>query len=499
MRGPALSAPVRAVETPGAPATLVCMFMSKSGRGRLEPHAVVVGGGISGLAAAHWLQEHRSGLTVTVVEESPRLGGKILTEHLSGFVVEGGPDSFLASKPHGIELCHDLGLDAQLVGTQDEHRRTYVMKDGTLHRMPDGLTGLVPSRLEPLLQSDLFSARGKERLEQELTLPPAQVDGEESVSAFIRRRFGREVYDRMIEPLMAGIYAGDGDQLSLDATFPQLRRLEREFGSVIAGVRGAAASTTRSEGDTPLFGFLTPRTGMGEIVTRLRGRLQQVRIITGSRAVSLRRTRNGYDVGLDDGSILPATAVVLAVPADAAAVIVDREDPDLGDLLAGVRHVSTATISMAFRKSELGLLPDGFGYVVPRREGRAVLACTWTSNKFPNRAPPSHFLARAFVGRAGAEDVLQGTDQDLVDVARREMREIAGIESAPLFTRVFRWPDGMPQYGIGHLDRLAAIEARLARHEGLALAGNAYRGVGIPDCIRSAQDAAHRITASASR
>jgi protoporphyrinogen/coproporphyrinogen III oxidase len=447
----------------------------------------VIGGGISGLAAAHYLAQNRPDIKTILIEKDRRLGGKILTERIDGFVVEGGPDSFLSSKERGLGLATEVGLEARLQGTDEERRRTWVMSGGRLHRLPEGLSGLVPSRLEPLLESDLFSPSGKERLRQEPAIPSRAGDEDESLASFVTRRFGREVYDRMIEPLMAGIYAGDGEKLSLAATFPQLKRLEQQWGSVIGGI-----SATRTL-DTPGSvrpAFLTPIGGMGELVDAVHRSIPEVRISTGTGVQSISERRSGFVLDLDDGSQVQVGAVIVATPAHAAGRLLNHVDGALADALSAIAHVSSATVSLAYPAAQvLGAL-EGYGYVVPRQEGRPVLANTWSSTKFRHRAPARHVLIRMFIGRSGAEEALEGTDASLVQLARAEVADVLGAREAPLFHRVFRWTNGMPQYTMGHLERIASIDTRTEQHPGLLIAGNAFRGVGIPDCIESGERAA---------
>jgi oxygen-dependent protoporphyrinogen oxidase len=451
----------------------------------------VVGGGIAGLSAAFYLQRDAPDLDVRVIEGNTLLGGKILTERYQGFVIEAGPDSFLSSKPGGLDLCSDLGIDQHLEGPNDARRRTFIMNGGRLHDLPEGLTGLVPSRLEPMLTSDLFTDAGKARLLSEPDIPPRAGGADESLASFIERRFGVEVYERLVEPLMAGIYAGDGRQLSLDATFPQLRQIELQHGSVIKGLQAAQREKNlSSRQNRALPAFLTPRTGMQELVEALLAQLRPDSILPGAAVRRVEARHGGYQLLLEDGGSLQAHSLILATPAFIAAGLLESIDLDLADLLATVPYVSTATISVAYPFTALRAPLDGFGYIVPRRERRPILACTWTSSKFPDRAPDGFALIRCFVGRAGQEDALSGSDDDLLSLVRNELREVLGITSPPSIARVFRWPNAMPQYTLGHRDRLTAIAERLRRHPGLHLAGHPYRGVGIPDCVQSGRAAA---------
>jgi oxygen-dependent protoporphyrinogen oxidase len=482
---------------------------------------IVVGGGIAGLAAAHRLRTLAPGVAITLVESDNRLGGKIVTERRNEFIIEGGPDSFLSYKPWGLALCRELGLENRLQGADEATRRTYVMRRGRLHVLPEGFTGLIPSRLGPLVKTALLSPLAKLRMALEYFIPPRPADGDESVAGFVTRRLGRAPYVRLIEPLMAGIYAGDGEQLSLEATFPQLRALELEHGGLLRGLLAARRHGGR-EGGTPRAPerapapreraaaaalsaaapaspgarqwppFLTLEGGLIELVSALVTRLEGVELRLHATGRGLGRSGRGYTLRLDGVPPLEAEAVIVATPAFAAADLLADLDREAAATLRAIPHVSTATVTVAYPLSALPRPLAGHGYIVPRVEGRPILACTWTSRKFPHRAPAGFALMRAFLGRAGREDLLERDDEELVDLVREELREVLGLTAPPLFSRLFRWPRSMPQYTLGHLERLGAIEERLRAHPGLFLAGAAYRGIGIPDCIQSGRLAAER-------
>jgi oxygen-dependent protoporphyrinogen oxidase len=453
---------------------------------------VIVGGGIAGLAAAYRLMQAVPDLAIRLIESDSRLGGKIVTDRVDGFVIEGGPDTFLSHKPRGLGLCRELGLEDRLHGTNEKIRRTYVMHGNKLHELPEGLTGLIPSRFGPMAKTGLISPLGKLRMGLDYVIPPRSVNGDESLAAFVERRLGRELYDRLIEPLMSGIYAGDGEQLSLAATFPQLRQTELEHGGLIKGMLAAKqkAPAPRATGVKKWAAFLTPTTGLAEIVEALEAKLRDVDVQLGRRVARVEAASPGYNVILENGQTLHADAIIFATPAFATADLISQLDPQLAATLRAIPYVSTATVSVAYPLSDIPRPLDGYGYIIPRAEGRAILACTWTSTKFPHRAPEGFGLIRAFIGRAGQERALDGTDDDLIKLVRDELRRSLGITTPPLLHRVFRWPKAMPQYTLGHLDRLAMIDGRLAAHPGLFVAGNAYRGIGIPDCIASGEAAA---------
>lgn len=455
---------------------------------------VIIGGGIAGLAAAYRLQtlarEQSLALKLTLIERDTRLGGKIITERIDDFVVEGGPDSFLAYKPWGVALCKELGIFEQLHGTNQEQRKTYVMRKGKLHRLPEGLTGMIPTAFKPMATTSLISPLGKVRMALDFALPPHRENSDESLGAFISRRLGREVYDWLIEPLMGGIYAGDASQLSLAATFPQLRQLELEHGGLIRGMLKRRKNMPKQPAKGSRSAFLSPRTGLTALVEALTGQLGDATLMTGIGVDSIEPAETGYTLNLSNGDIWQTDAVILATPAYATANMVQEFDPKLAETLAAIPYVSTATISVAYPLAAVPRPLDGYGYVIPRAEGRDLLACTWTSTKFPHRAPQDYALIRVFAGRAGQQAALQSSDDHLLQLVRAELARTLGITAAPDFHRIFRWPKAMPQYTLGHLERLAQIDRRLAQHSGLYVAGAAYRGIGIPDCINSGEQAA---------
>jgi oxygen-dependent protoporphyrinogen oxidase len=457
---------------------------------------VVIGGGIAGLAAIHRLAQlmpaDEPWERPVLVERETSVGGKLLTEHVGGFVIEAGADSFLSRKPRGTALCEELGLRHELVGRKPEHARTFVRRGRDLHPLPEGLTGMIPTNLDALSESALLSVEGRERLAAEVDIPPDLDRGDESIASFVSRRLGSEAYDKLVEPLMTGIFGGDGEQLSLRATFPQLRELELEHGSVLRGLGDGSAP-----GRYPPF--VTLGSGMDALVRAASNALEgRIGSALGEPAVSLRSDRNGFVVELGDRSTIDADAVVVAVPAFAAAPLLAGIDDELAELHAEIPYASSAIVTLAYREEDVSHPLDGYGYVVPRTEHTDVLACTWTSQKWEGRAPEGSVLIRVYLGRFGERDVTKKRDRALLALARGEL-ELLGISAKPTLTRVRRWPHGMPQYVLGHPERLARIDAALERHPGLALAGAAYRGVGIPDCIDSGEQAAETVARALAR
>ena len=458
---------------------------------------VVVGGGISGLAAAHRLveasRETGRALELTLLEAGDRLGGAIRTERTGGYVLEGGPDSFLSEKPWALALAERLGLGPRLRRTDDRFRRVYVARGARLEPLPEGFALLGPTRAWPVLASPLFSWRGKARMALELVVPRRQAQDDESLGSFVRRRLGREVLERVAQPMVGGIYTADPDQLSLAATLPRFRALEAEHGSVIRGLRRGARQAPQPESGARWSLFVTLAGGMEELVAALVARLPAATLRLGTPARAVARDRGAWQVRLGDGTAVTADALVLAGEAPRMAPLVEALDPALAGLLAGVRYASSAAVGLAYPRAAVRHPLDGFGFIVPRTEGRRTIACTFASVKYPERAPAGHVLLRVFLGGALWPDLLAADDATLVREARADAGALLGLDGEPVLIRVWRHAAAMPQYEVGHLDRVRAMEARAATAPGLTLAGAAYRGVGLADCIRSGEAAAEQV------
>ncbi|MBI4591088.1 MAG: protoporphyrinogen oxidase [Candidatus Rokubacteria bacterium] len=458
---------------------------------------MVVGGGIAGLAASHRLlelgREHGQSVELTLLEARDRLGGTIATEHADGFLIEAGPDSFLSEKPWALALCQRLGLTDRLVRTDDRFRRTYVVHRGRLEPLPDGFQLLAPARFWPFISSRLFSWPGKFRIAMDLLLPRRVGSEDESLGAFVRRRFGREALERVAQPLVAGIYTADPDSLSLAATMPRFLELEQAQRSLILALwraaRRAPATATGVSGARWSL-FVTFAGGMEEFVRALADRLPSGSVRLKEKVVGLHRVAAGWRVSLADGSALDADGVVVAAEGHQAARMIRSLDPGLGHLLETIPYASSATVTLAYRRAQIAHPLDGFGFVVPRIERRPILAGTFSSVKYPGRAPAGHVLLRVFLGGALDERILREDDGRMVSIVRAQLGALLGVTGPPLLTRLSRYPASMAQYLVGHGDTVAAIERRLVEHRGLALAGSAYRGVGISDCVRSGEDAA---------
>ncbi len=473
---------------------------------------IVIGGGIAGLSSAYYATKNIPDAHITLIESSDRWGGKITTDRVlcntrtgaspvptyGTFIIEGGPDTFLATKPWAVDLCMELGLTGRLHGTNPHKKNTYVLNRNRLLSLPDGLAMMIPTNIEAILRTRLVSWFSKARMGLDFLLPAKSPNGDESLGTFVSRRLGREAYENLIEPLMSGIYAGDGDALSLASTFPYLRDLELKYGSLARGAltlhRQMSSNGQKMQGSRSAF--LTPTTGLAEIVEALVAYLQDpgidLRLNTSAKLVM--GHLSSFHVELETGEVLEAGSVILATPAFVSGRLLASLDPGLASALQSIPYTSTATVSLAYRHDDIPRELDGYGYVIPRREGRRALACTWTSTKFPHRAPEGHALIRVFVGRAGQE--IPWDEGDLLELAKEELNLTLGITAEPLVQRVFMWDRAMPQYNIGHPEILRRIDAALEEHPGLALAGNGYRGIGIPDCIHSGELAVSKVLAT---
>ncbi|MDP2383038.1 MAG: protoporphyrinogen oxidase [Nitrospirota bacterium] len=465
----------------------------------------VIGGGISGLSTAYALHEKAAAAGIpircAVVDAASDWGGKIVTHRVGDLVTEAGPDSFLSQKTAAVELCTKLGLADQLINTNETSKRACVFSQGRLRELPEGLVVISPNQLGPFLRSGLLSWSGLARMGLDLAMPVKRSPDDESLAAFFRRRMGRQAFERMLEPLMAGIYAGDAEQMSVQATFPRFVELEQQYGSVIRGMMTARkAGSSASLAGPKRTMFVSLKNGLSDLVTALVARLTEQGVtLRGGCGVEALRVRSHqlgrwmYDVILNDGSALSVDSLVLATPAYVSAELVRPLTPIAGGLLEMIPYASTATIAMAFPRAAVSGAAEGFGFVVPRAEGRDLIAATWTSLKWPHRAPSDQLLVRCYVGGVGREAILQLDDQALVARVREELASMCGVTAEPGYVEVNRWTKAMPQYTLGHLDRLNQIEGALSRYGGLVLTGAGYRGVGIPDCIRDGAIAADRV------
>ncbi|HEX5671108.1 MAG TPA: protoporphyrinogen oxidase [Acidimicrobiia bacterium] len=460
---------------------------------KVAPKVAVVGGGISGLAATHHLA--KAGAKVTVVEQSPRLGGKVITEHSDGFLIEGGPDSFVSGKGSVLELAGELGLTSRIISSRPEYKGSYVWWRGRLHPLPEGLLLMAPSRLSPLLRSSLLSSKGKLRVLADLVLPRRSHVGDESLESFVVRRLGREVLERIAEPLIAGIHAAEPDTMSLLASFPRFLDMERDHRSLILAARSAASKPASGNG---LSYFASFKDGMGELPAALVEGLNGVDIRTGVAVTRLTADEDngGYRLVLDDGIELETQAVVLATPARDTAALLSEVIPEAAAAVASIRQVATANVTLAYRVDEIPRL-FGSGFVVPSAERRRIMGVSYLSQKWEGRVPDEQFaLVRAFVGGQHGQELALGEEDRLVAVVREELAALIGLTADPVLVRTQSWEGGLHQYTLGHIDCVATAESALAAHPGLALAGAAFHGIGLNECVESGRRAAEMVLAA---
>ena len=487
---------------------------------------VVIGGGISGLAAAYTLARARqAGAPVEemLIEASDRLGGVIRTETIDGFRIEAGPDSFLAEKPQAAALARELGLGGDLMGSNDHARRTYILHQGRLVPLPDGLMFLVPTRLWPMVTTRLLPLSTKLAAARELwASPPVGDRGDESVASFVTRHFGKAMVDNIADPLLAGVYGGDSAALSVRSVLPRFWEMERRHGSLtratLKAMRQRKAGSSSDPAQDPDSGgtgtapprqlplFMTLQGGLQQMTEKVAAQVEKSRVLVGRRVVALGFAPGGHGGGADscsrrfqifcEGEVtLDADAVILALPAYVNGGLVSSLDHRLSELLEGIPYSSSMTVSLGFDERARATLPAGFGFLVPRQEQRRMLACTFVHAKFDHRAPEGKAMLRCFLGGSRDPDALGLSDEEVSTVVRRELKEILNFTAEPRFCRVHRWPASMAQYTVGHATRVTAIEQRLENLPGLYFSGNAYSGIGISDCIRTGRAAAERALA----
>ncbi len=463
---------------------------------------VVIGGGIAGLAAANRVvelsDERGLNLEVKLFEASSRLGGAIATERIGNFLVEAGPDSFITEKPWALQLCERIGLSSRLVSTQSANQKIYIVHQGMLVALPEGFFLLAPTRLAPFMKTRLFSWAGKFRMAAELLLPRGKTKDDESLGAFVRRRFGAEALERVAQPLIGGIYASDPDQLSLGATMPRFKEMERQRRSVIWAMwsEHRRRARNRESGSGARWSlFVTLAGGMQELVDAVAARLPESALCTSAAVTSLSQAENGksWRITLAGGEVISADAVILATPAFQSGAILPSVADNAAKELKQIAYASTATVNLAYRRSDFPAPPESFGFVVPAVERRKIMACTLSSLKYPGRAPEGHILLRAFVGGALQPELFEADDTTMEEYVRDELASLLGVRAAPVFSRLWRHPNSMPQYHVGHEKRIQRIEAALQPYPTLALAGSAYHGVGIADCVRTGEEAAEKI------
>ncbi|HTM39056.1 MAG TPA: protoporphyrinogen oxidase [Terriglobales bacterium] len=451
----------------------------------------VIGGGTSGLSAAYSLEKRKSAgtpLEFVLYEAGRHFGGVIRTEQIEDCVVEAGPDSFLTEKPWAADLCRELGLGDQLIPSNDAERRTYMLIEGRLVPIPDGLMFMVPTKLVPAFLSPLFSAATKARMVREWLAPPQPKTKELTVAEFIARHYGREMVDRVADPLLAGVYGGGADQLSVDAVLPRFVQMETKYRS-LGRAMAAAAKNVPPSGRGALFTSL--KRGMQQLTNALVSRLPADALRAGVKVERI-QPESGKWLVVSNGRTEEYDAVLLATPAHVAGALLTSQ-LELAKELNEIPYTSSMTIVLGYGQKVRSTLPPGFGLLVPRTEGRKILATTFVHNKFPFRVPEDRALLRCFLGGSVAEEMFDQAEVDLIGIVEKELKSIFAIEERPVFTRVYKWRKAMAQYTVGHLARVARIKSLVTGMPGFALAGNAYAGIGVPDCVRTGEEAANKV------
>lgn len=466
---------------------------------------VIVGGGITGLSLAHALEKAEERCSVRLVEGGPHLGGNMQTVRHNGYVIDAGPDAWVSNKPHATRLAREVGLGDELIGTRADTRKVYIVWKKELHPMPEGLVLGVPTEWRPLADSTLLDVDSKLRALMDLLVPRKALSGDqdESIGAFIARRLGPDVSERLAAPLLGGIFAGDADSLSIKACVPQFVEAEAKYGSLVLAMRALREARRKQAagGEREASAFTSLKRGVGDLIVNVAHRLRDAEVTTGNAVTEVTRLEEGdargrWAVQTAKGGTLYADDVALTVPAHAAAKMLAGVDGALASMLADVTYASTATVFLAFRKFDVRHPLDAVGFLVPKTEGRPILACTFVSSKWDHRAPSGQILLRVFIGGANQEHVLQRTDEELCLMAREQLRDLLGIDRTPMFTKVFRWTKASPQPTVGHLARMRAVLERVATHPGLHVGGNGYVGTGIPDAVKQGEEIAERIEAA---
>jgi oxygen-dependent protoporphyrinogen oxidase len=466
----------------------------------------IIGGGISGLTAAFALEEPRRAGAVeyTLYESSPHLGGVLRTERIHDCIVEAGPDSFITEKPWASDLCRTLGLGDQLIGSNDGDRKTYILVRGRLIPLPDGLMFMVPTKIVPTGLSPLFSWSTKLRMARELMHPPRASETDESVASLVERHYGSEMVDRLADPLLSGVYGGEAANLSVRAVLPRFADMERTHGSLGRAMLAARKKIPQVHKKPPAPLFTSLKNGMQQLVEAIVPRLNPSSLATNTAVHSIEPRTGGWSVSADLKSD-HYNAVIVATPAHAAAKLLSSS-ADLSAELGAISYSSSITAVLGYGNDVRQSLPPGFGFLIPRNkvprnedprsEGKQLLAATFVHNKFPHRAPEDRALLRCFFAGSSAEKVWELSDDAIIAIVRNELQHILGIRAVPLFARVYKWKSAMAQYGVGHLERLERIEGLRRQLPGLALAGNGYRGIGVPDCVRSGSEAVKHVFSS---
>jgi len=462
----------------------------------------IIGGGISGLSAAYYLELQRAAgapVEYSLFESSGRLGGVMFSDKIGDCVVEGGPDSFLTEKPWANQLCAELGIAGDLIGSNDAQRVTYILVKGRLVPMPDGLMFMVPTKLIPTALTTLFSWGTKFKMLGELLHPPRPVHKDETVAQMVERHFGSEVVDRLADPLLSGVYGGDAASLSVRAVLPKFVEMEENYGSLcramLAG-RKKLAAMQKAKGYAPKPLFSSLKGGMQQMIDAIVAHLDPHSLRLATQVSQLRQKDGGWELTTSTGTE-HFDAVIFATPAHVASKMLSAIDAQLSDDLGKVEYSSSITVTLGYQRDQLKQCPPGFGFLIPRSEGTRMLATTFVHTKFPFRAPDNKALVRCFLGGANDQAVLKLSDEEIIATVRKELKQIIGLAADPWFVKVYRWERSMAQYTPGHLERVERIGDTLKRMQNLSIAGNFYKGIGVPDCIRTGKEAAEHMAALA--
>lgn len=438
--------------------------------------------------------ENNQNIEILLLEQSGKLGGNISTVEKDGFLIEEGPDSFITTKPWALNLSRRLGLNGELIETNDDKRRTFIVHNDKLVPLPDGFMMLAPTQIMPFLKTPLFTWHGKLRILLDLFISKKQ-PGDESLASFVRRRLGREALERVAQPMVSGVYTADPENLSLRATMPQFLEMEEKYGSIIKGMYNSyrnKGKDGKSASGARYSLFVSFRGGMKTLVEALRSRLPEESVRLGQKAVNLTPKDGGWNVETEDAAY-DASGVIVTTPAYVTARLLENVNPLCASLLSEIEYASSLVVILAYKKQDISNKLDGFGFVVPRVENKSIIACSYSSEKFVNRAPEGYTVLRAFVGGAINPDVYRLGDKEIISAVERELSRLLGIGSQPVFSIIKRYPKSMPQYSVGHIELVERIMKGMSGNRGLELAGNAFGGVGIPDCVHSAEQAAERL------
>ena len=453
----------------------------------METDALIIGGGITGLSAAHYLKKSGTN-NFLLLEEDPHTGGKVSTIRENNFIIDEGPDSLISTKPSAYELIKELGLEDEII--YPASKGFYIYHNKNLIKTPDGLAGFVPSQLGPFFKTPLFSFSGKLRILSEFFIPSRNQGDTETLAEFIRRRFGNEMLERYAGPLLSGIYASAPEKLSLKSTFPQFKAMEDKYGSITRAMLINRRNASPGQ-DKPMFYSL--KSGMGILPETLAGTLKE-HIKTSTRITAIEETSDGkYRVFSEKGETIETKKLIVTAPAHNVFKLFSDQDSEICETLKRIPYVSTAVMSMAFKKSDVKNLLEGTGFLIPRTENTYISSCTWTSSKWAGRCPDDHVLIRVFFGRLGSEEILECNDKKLYDLARTDMEGILGIKNHAQQYWIHRWHKAMPQYFPDHPEKLRKIDRFMQEKPGLYLTGAAYRGLGIPDCIRQGKETAEKV------